>query len=79
MTADITTSSQVASNVTALSAGSVVGGIVFVLLAVAIVLLVVVLVRQSKQNKTYNNDVTYPNPVYDGKWHQGIFTIGSSL
>ena len=53
---------------TGIIAGSVIGGIIAVLLLVAIILLVAVLIewRHRKQHTTESNGRTYPNPVYDG-------------
>ena len=66
---DGTPKSFVPVSTMALIAGGAVTGVVVLGLALVIILLVALFVRQNKQkvHTTNNRDVTYPNPVFESK------------
>ena len=60
--------SPASANTSSIITGGVIGGIISILLLVGIVLLVAVLIqwRHKKHYTIESNNLTYPNPVYDG-------------
>ena len=69
--------SAVSDNAALVTAGSIIGGIIAILLSVTTILLVVVLIRQRKRKHftVESNGSTYPNPVYEGKSFINVYNI----